>query len=182
MLKPVRTVAPASPILALSDVKAHLRIDHSEEDWQISDMLEAVDAHFDGWSGILGRCVRPQTWLFRTGALEDTRLPFPDVQSAVVRYLDTDGVEQVLPAANYRLLNDDMGGFLQLVESVSQPAVFARVDAVRIEAVYGFPTVPAALKSAAMLYVGHLYRQREGAGEVPGAVDMLVAPFRHRAV
>lgn len=182
MLKPVRTVPPASTILDLSALKSHLRIDHADEDWQLSDILEAVDAHFDGWAGVLGRCIAAQTWIYRTAALADTRLPFPDVQSAVVRYLDEAGAEQTLAASNYRLLNDELGGFLQIVEGVTLPTVAERDDAVRIEAVYGFAAVPSAIRMAAMLYAGHLYRQREGAGEPPMAVDALIAPYRHRAI
>lgn len=178
MLKPVRTVAPTSAILSLDEAKGHLRVDHDSEDGQISDLIDAVDAYFDGWAGVLGRCIRPQTWIFRTQILEDTRLPFPDVQSAVVRYLDAAQVEQTLSPANYRLHNDDMGGLMELVSGAVQPSVFDRIDAVRIEAVYGMAGVPAAIKQAALLYVGYLYQNREGGGEKPGAVDMLIAPFR----
>jgi uncharacterized phiE125 gp8 family phage protein len=182
MLKPVRTVAPTSAILSLGEAKAQIRVDHDAEDGVIYDLIAAVDAYFDGWSGVLGRCVRPQTWIYRTATLGDTRLPFPDVQSAVVRYLDAAGVEQTLPAQNYRLHNDDQGGLLELVDGVAQPAVFDRIDAVRIEAVYGMAAVPPALKQAALLMVGFLYQNREGGGEKPYAVDMLIAPFRAQGV
>lgn len=182
MLKPVRIVAPDATILSLDEAKAHLRIDHDHEDWQISDMIEAADAHLDGWAGVLGRCVRPQTWRYQVAALADTRLPFPDVQSAVVRYLDAAGVEQVLAAQNFRVMNDAGGGVLQLVEGVTQPTVFDRPDAVRIEAVYGFAAMPPTIRMAAMLYVGHLYQQREGSGDPPAAVDALIAPLRCRSL
>jgi uncharacterized phiE125 gp8 family phage protein len=182
MLKPVQTVAPVGTIVSVEEAKANLRIDHDAEDGVIYDLIAAVDAYLDGWSGVLGRCVRPQTWIYRTATLEDTRLPFPDVQSAVVRYLDAAGVEQTLPAQNYRLHNDDQGGLLELVDGVAQPSVLDRIDAVRIEAVYGMAVVPPALKRAALLMVGFLYQNREGSGEKPYAVDMLIAPFRAQGV
>lgn len=182
MIKPVRTIAPVSTILSLDEAKAHLRVDHDAEDGLITDLIAAVDAHFDGWSGILGRCVRPQTWVFRTQILADTRLPFPDVQSAVVTYLDDSQASQTLPSGNYRLHNDDQGGLMELVSGVTQPSVFDRIDAVQITAVYGMASVPAAIKQAALLQIGYFYRQREGAGDPPFAVDALIAPYRFRFI
>lgn len=182
MLKPIRTVAPTSDIISLYEAKAHLRVDHDGEDDAIFATIAAVNAYFDGWSGVLGRCVRRQTWVYRTAILEDTRLPFPDVQSAVVRYLDLLQAEQTLSPENYRLHNDGQGGLLELVSGAVQPSVFDRIDAVRIEAVYGYSSVPEPIKSAAKLMVGYLYLNREGGGEKPDAVDMLIAPFRTRSL
>jgi uncharacterized phiE125 gp8 family phage protein len=182
MLKPVRTVAPSGPIVTLNDAKAHLRVDHAAEDGLISDLIAAADAHFDGWSGILGRCVRPQTWRLSLAGLKDTRLPFPDVQSAVIRYLDLAETEQVLPGQNYQLQNDDGGAFVELVSGIVQPAVADRINAVRIEAVYGMAEVPYPIKAAALMHVAWLYRQREGTGAAPEAIDALIAPYRMRSL
>ena len=182
MLKPVRIVAPAASLVSLSEARSALRIDSAEEDGLISDLIAAVETMLDGWSGILGRCIAMQTWRYSVAALQDTRLPFPDVRSAVVRYLDLDGIEQVLPESSYRLLNEDAGGLLELVADAELPDVYQRIDAVRIEAVYGMDPVPEALKRAVLIKVGHLYRAREGGADASPAFDDMIAPFRHRHI
>lgn len=183
MLKPARTVAPAAPIMSLAEAKAHLRVDHADEDAQIAAMVAAVEAHLDGWSGVLGRCILTQTWAFKTAALVTARLPFPDVQSAVVTYLDEAGATQTLPSGNYRLHNDDLGGLIEFLDSVTQPTVADRIDAVTVTAVYGYAAVPQAILAAAKMMLGHLYRDRDGAMDgLPVAVHMLIAPYRARMI
>lgn len=181
MLKPVRTVAPTATIVSLQEAREHLRVTHTEEDGRITDIVAAADSYLDGWTGILGRCVRQQTWLYKVATLEDIRLPFPDVQSAVIHYLDSSQVEQVLPAQNYRVQNDELGGFVELVDTATQPVPFDRIDAVRIEAVYGMDAVPFAIKQAALMHVDYQY-DRDNAGDALAVAATLIAPFRFRRV
>jgi uncharacterized phiE125 gp8 family phage protein len=60
--KPIRTVAPASTPVSLSEAKAHLRVTSSAEDAVIQMYLDAAVSYLDGWAGVLGRCMVTQTW------------------------------------------------------------------------------------------------------------------------
>ena len=58
----IRIAGPDQPIVALSDVKRHLRADYDDDDWTIQSYMDAAEAHIDGPHGVLGRCVLSQTW------------------------------------------------------------------------------------------------------------------------
>lgn len=191
--KPVRTVAPAETPVSLSEAKEHLRVDHDDEDITIAIYIAAATAHLDGWSGILGRCIVTQTWRldmdgFPSGCL--IRLPFADVQSVTVAYDDTAGAAHTLSAATYNLRQDAIGSGLLLAEGASWPDTEETPDAVRVTMVCGFgaaSAVPAALKVAILMILGHMYSAREAVSDrpmtaVPMAVDMLVGPYRRVAV
>lgn len=179
MLAPVRTVAPAAPLIGLSAAKAHLRVTHDHEDMLIVEMAAAAESYLDGWSGILGRCLKPQTWRSYAAGLTDLALPFPDVQTAVVKYLDVGGTEQVLSTAAYRVGNDTSGGYLVFEPGYALPATAVREDAVRIEAVYGYAAdaVPQAIVQAGLMILESL-RQRDGGGGLPPAAMAILTPFR----
>jgi uncharacterized phiE125 gp8 family phage protein len=182
MIAPV-LVAPPAEFLPLGTIKDHLRVQGPDEDYLIGELAKSAMQYLDGWGGILGRCILPQTWRITVADLGDTVLPFPDVQSAVVKYLDAAEVEQTLSATAYRVGSDDQGGYLLFDPDVTLPAVADREDAVRIEAVFGYPSnaVPAGIRVAALMLIAHWYQNREGQGSPP-AVDALIAPFRRVGV
>lgn len=106
-MKPVRTVAPAELPVTLAEVKASLRVTSSVDDDLITSYLGAAVGHLDGYDGVLGRCLVSQTWAQRFDGWDASfQLPFPDVQSVSVTYLDGDGAEQTLAASNYELIGD----------------------------------------------------------------------------
>ena len=80
-MTPRLVTPPSLPVVSLSEMKAHLRVTALSEDALISSLVAAATAHFDGWKGVLGRCVMPQTWVVFALA-GDVTLPLPDVISA----------------------------------------------------------------------------------------------------
>lgn len=189
MLAPVRTVAPAADVVSLSEAKAHLRVEHTADDTLITGVIAAATQHLDGWAGVLGRCLVTQTWRqsfddFPAAGL--VRLPFPDVQSVTVTYIDADSAEQTLSAAGYHLINDACGGAVVLADGASWPSVATRPDAVSVTFVAGYgvaSAVPAPLKAAVLLHVGTLYEHRDAVADgaltvLPLAYDALIAPYR----
>lgn len=184
MIAPELTIPPAA-LLTLPEVRAHLRVDHTEEDPLIEGLIAAAVSHLDGWQGVLGRCILTQTWASRFSALRDQRLPFPDVQSAVVSYLDSNGAAQTVDPTNYRVRTISGAGLLTFADSFQAPAVLSgRDDAVTVTAVYGRDDLPAPLRVAALMLIGHWYQHREAVvtgtitAEVPLAVGALIAPYR----
>lgn len=179
MITPVQTIAPAA-FLTLPEVRAHLRIDHAHEDTLLQGYIAAAMGWLDGWRGVLGRCILTQTWSLRCDVLADMRLPFPDVQSAVVTYLDTAGATQTVAAENYRVRTIHGAGHLTFAEGYAAPAVQSgRDDAVTVSAVYGLAVAPAPFKVAALMLVAHWHANREGAGtDIPPAVTAMIAPWR----
>lgn len=77
----VRVTPPTAPVVTLRDMKEHLRVTQDDQDLMIQSLTDAAVSHLDGWRGVLGRCIMPQTWsvtLNRAGSYE---LPFPDILS-----------------------------------------------------------------------------------------------------
>ena len=192
MQRPVRVTAPAAVPVSLSEAKAHLRVEHTDDDAIIGRIVDAAVGHLDGWSGVLGRCLVTQTWRvsFRDFDGRMLRLPFADVSAIeAVVYRDADDVEQTVDPSDYALNEDAQGSYLFMSAGFDRPAVFHRPDAVTVRFVAGYgdaTAVPAALKAAMLLHIGHMYENRESVviGQsvtgLPMAYDALVAPYRVR--
>lgn len=188
MLAPVRTVAPAVTPVSLAEAKAHLRVEHSDDNELIASLIAAATEHLDGWSGILGRALVTQTWQqdFRSFGC-GLRLALAPVASVTsVTYYDGSNASQTLSETVYSLLVDARGPYLALAPGKTWPGAYYRPDAVRVTYVAGVAVdqVPAPIKAAIKLMIGHWYENREpvgtGAGweELPLAVKALLAPLR----
>lgn len=192
MIRPVRTVAPASEPITTAEAKAWMWVDHSHDDTLISSMVTAAIAHLDGWTGILGRCLITQIWRQDfaewSGAL---RLPFPDVASVEVKYSDTTNTDQTVSSSLYQLLEDERGVLVRFGDSFASPSLYDdRQDRVRITLVTGFgdaSAVPEPIKTAIKMLVAHWYANREAVGaqnmvELPNGVHSLIAPYRRARI
>lgn len=188
-LAPTLVTDPAALPVTLAEVKAALRVDHYEEDDLIDGMIGAAVGHLDGWYGILGRCLITQTWrqdFAEFPASDEIRLPFPDVESVTVKYLDRYGVEQTLAAEKYELIETVSGVQVVLAYNEQWPNTGEYQDAVRITFTCGFgasgAAVPAPLRTAIMMHVASLYEMRETASEKPftstGVYEALTAKYR----
>lgn len=189
MLAPIRTVAPETAPVSLTETKAHLRVDFDDDDTLITSLIDAATAHVDGWTGVLGRALVMQTWrqdfcCFRPRL----RLPLAPASSITsTTYYDGDNVQQTLSADIYQLLTDARGPFVTPKPDQIWPGSYDREDAVSVTYVAGYgdaDAVPAPIRAAILLIIGHLYENREAstlgvtAELVPMAVDALLVPFR----
>lgn len=192
MLRPVRVTPPAATPVSLTEAKAHLRVDHDEDDTLITALVGAATGHLDGWSGVLGRCLVSQVWRqsFEDFTGHVLRLPLPDVSAvASVTYRDADNAEQTIASASYALHEDALSAFLFFDNDYSFPELYRRPDALTVQFTVGYgdaAAVPAAIKAAMLLHVGHLYENREAVtldragAELPMGYDTLIAPYRVR--
>lgn len=187
MLMPVRTAAPAKEVVSLAEVKAHCAVEHDDDDAILQAYLTAAIGYLDGYAGVLGRALVTQTWRQDFyGFASCLRLPLRPVQSATVKYQDANDAEQTLAASVYALLADARGAYLSLTSGQSWPSTYDRADAVAVTFIAGYgaaPTdVPPQIRTAILLHVAQLYRNREAAGDastiLPLGYDALIHPFR----
>lgn len=194
MLSPVRTVAPASQIVTLAEAKLHLAVSNTDFDALIAGLISAATDHLDGYSGILGRALITQTWRQDFAGFSGCmRLPVGNLLSvSSVSYYDVDNSQQTLSTDVYSALSDAIGPLLVLNSGSSWPATYPRQDAVRVTWTAGYgpsaSDVPAAIKQAILLLVGHWYANREAVSaggspaELPMGVTALIDPFRRKKI
>lgn len=195
MLAPVRTVLSSTPLVTLAEAKLHLGIINSvEQDALINSLVNAATSYLDGYSGILGRAMLTQTWRQDfAGFSKCMRLPVGNlIAVSSVQYYDSFNNLQTLSADAYSSLSDELGPFLVLNSGFSWPSTFDRRDAVRVTWTAGYgpaaTDVPAAIKEAVLLLVGHFYGNREAvtvgtlASELPLGVAALISPYRRKSL
>lgn len=191
MSEPVVVVGPAGEPVTVAEVREHLRIDHTHEDrW----LLAAIRTAREDVEGYTGRALLTQTleWSLdgwpEEGAL---RLPRPPLRSVSwVRWTGTGGTVTTVDAAAVYLV-DAVGSPGRIVPrpGVGWPAgelAGANGVVVRYEAGYGGKAgdVPARIRHAVLMMVGHLYENREATlvggqvVELPMGVQRLLYPFR----
>ncbi|MBR1193233.1 head-tail connector protein [Bradyrhizobium sp. AUGA SZCCT0160] len=182
--------APVGDLVSLDEAKKHLRVDFDDDDEYIEALIDSAVAHIDGPAGWLGRALLTQTLEWRGDEFGtcDIRLPFPPVADLVsVKYDDDDGVEQTAPDTIYRLVGQPGAPRVTLAYDETWPTVRAQSEAVRIQytAGYGNPEdVPAPIKHAILLLIGHWYANREPVNignivtEIPMTVRALLFPFQ----
>lgn len=189
---PVRTVGPAEAALSVAEVKEFLRLepDETEEDELLAALIAAAIDHLDGYRGVLGQALVAQTWQIKLDgfpAKRVLRLPLgPLIDLVSVAYFDAAGSAQTL--VGLELCPDALGPAVGLAEGQSWPATATRPDAVTVTWRCGFGAgagdVPAAIRTAAKLLIGHWYANREAVNvgnivtEMPLGATVLLAPFR----
>lgn len=181
--RPTRTVAPVGLPITISEVRDAVRALGTEDDVMLERYMAAAVDHVDGYSGILGRCLVTQTW---TVGFDDWgwtfRLPFPDVQSVEVAYLDEDGASQTVAGSNYELVRDDNGTSIRFRGAFSQPGL--KDDEpfpITVTMVCGYGAaadVPADIRTYLIALAEHWYDGHDG--EPPQAV--IVQKYRWSAM
>lgn len=180
----VVVVTAAGPVVSLYEAKAHLAVEHDEDDALIAGMVAAVTAHLDGPDGWLGRAIGEQVLEAYLEAPTFDRvlcLPYPPVVSVTSIEARRDDGWELIPAERY----DVRGSEVWRRRAASWPRWIDDPEAVRVRYTAGYPQVPEPIRAALLLMVGDLYRNRDtvSAGAVTAipmasTVTNLLAPFR----
>jgi uncharacterized phiE125 gp8 family phage protein len=176
---------PTARPVQLSDVKAFLRIDSTDDDALLDTLIRGAVQHLDGWRGLLGLALMPQTWEVTLDTFPcRIKLPLgPVISVTSVRYLDAGNVLQTLPVERYQVLAS-----AEIIPAYGQiwPATLCYPDAVRVQYVAGHSNaaaVPEAIKQLIMLLIGHWYENRLPAvatnvNELPFSLRGLLDQYR----
>lgn len=186
--------APAREPIDLASAKVHLRVDTDDENTLIDGLIKSAREYVESATG---RALLTQTWDLKLSGFpcECIDLPKPPVSAvSSVTYLDQAGVSQTWSSANY--LTDLPAGpkaapaRITPAYAVIWPPTYPVMNAVTVRFVCGYGSsgdrVPAALRQAMLLLIGHWYQAREavvvgvgiGGIAVPLTVDALVWPYK----
>lgn len=159
------TVAPAVEPVALVDAKIHLRVDNADDDGYIMTLIQASREWAEDFTR--RKFINTTVRLSLDAFPEQIRLPFGKTQSvSSVDYYDEVGDTVILsPSVDYVVDSASEPARVVLAEDAAWPAVQDIPNAIRVTYVVGYGatavSVPAKVKQAILLVVGHLYENRE---------------------
>src|SRR5262245_51855772 len=169
----VRLVAPATTPLSLDEVKAHLRVDGTDQDAVIRHYIEAATSYADGEWGYLGRALVTQTWRLTidTFPCAEIKIPLPPLQSITsVSYFDSAGSFQTL-VEDTDYFVDDQSEPGWITPMTSWPTTLDAINSVQIEFVAGYAgtssppslteNIPAAIKQGMLLAITDWMEHRQ---------------------
>jgi uncharacterized phiE125 gp8 family phage protein len=187
----VPILPPAQEPVSLADAKLHLRVDVPDDDTLISRLITGARSQIERG---LGRALITQSWTWWLDAWPPgyaVSLPLAPLQSIEqVRIYAADDSFSVLPANGYLL--DGQGSPPRLIRrgTLAWPQPVRPGNGIAIDFTAGHgsqPTdVPAALRIAVLVLVGHWYENRQLADAsgasvaLPPMVRDLIDPYRVR--
>lgn len=173
----------AEGIVTLADVKSHLSLDESEDEFDslLAIFRSAAIDMVEQYCGVRLSACTGLVW--RADALPDPLLLGSGPVSAVTAfaYLDTSGDEQTVDVTTLRV-----GPRNRLLPkpSVSWPSDIGADVQITFDAGFTAATRPAALVQAVLLFTGHLFANREAvitgtiSGEIPLGFQALCRAHR----
>jgi uncharacterized phiE125 gp8 family phage protein len=179
---------PAAEPLTIDEVKAHLRVDGTNEDALIASLLLTSRLHIET---ALGLALMTQQWrlvLDAWPANAIVKLPVAPVQSITeVRVVNSDGAMTTMPVSDYSL--EATGRPARVVSGdKSWPLPGRKTGGIQIDFTAGFgntaDAVPSPIRQALLLLIAHWYEHRDPieigapATAVPHAVSHLLHPYR----
>ena len=176
--------APATQPLTIKEVKAHLRVEHSDDDVLINTLIKTAVAFVDV-TGALGKAMISQTWReWYAPNPSQIVLSLGPVQSvSAIKYYDTDNALQTDTLSNYFVLGTSGRTTIKPKSGFTWPTAFVRDDAIAIEYVIGYgdsaADIPATVRQALLMLIAHYYENREN--ELIGTISKTI-PFGFEAL
>lgn len=183
----VRNTFPtATDVIPLSTAKAHLRVEHSDEDALITTLISVAQDAVENYTGTF---LQTTTGHFFFDYFEEfmnlSGGPSMTINTAVdgVTYINSNGVRTTVSASDYQF---EGSGYPARLRMVNEPSdIKDTLNAVRIDVSAGYTNTnrPDALIAAMLLIIGHLYENRQDVGhsrtyELPLASKYLMEPYR----
>lgn len=191
MISYSRTVAATATPVTVAELTSHLRITDSAEEALLDVYLRAAVEHLERTTGVR---LLTQTWVATldyqdvpsSGELELRGRPLQSVSG--ITYVDTGGTTQTWSSALYTVDTAVVPGRIYPAYNQDWPTVRDQQKALSVTYLCGWTSaaaVPAPLKHALKLLVGHWHETREATvyGQPPTSVPLgyeaLIAPYRH---
>jgi uncharacterized phiE125 gp8 family phage protein len=173
----VCSVEPSELPVTVDEVKAHLRIVSDDEDDYLTSLIQAATAMIDGPHGI-GVVMMPQTYEMSLSKLwAGFTIPLYPVRTVeLIQWEDTNGNVQSSTDFRYNKRTNPCYVYHDIRANAREGSVVVTFTA-------GFTNLPADLRHAVLMIVGHFYANAEATSEkkletVPMAVETILARYR----
>ncbi|MBN9244185.1 MAG: phage head-tail connector protein [Mesorhizobium sp.] len=182
----IRTVDPGAEPVTLAEAKAHLRIDHGDDDDLLAGLIRAARQEVERSTGI---ALLAQSWRLvlddwpQTGCTLVRIYPLIEIQA--VTAFGSEGEGSVVDPATYQI---DTVSRPARIHFTAPVAPLRAMNGLEIDFTAGFgeagTDVPDPLKRAILLLVAHWYEFRAGYGPAdqpvsyPAGFDRIVAGYR----
>lgn len=177
--------APASEPVTLTEAKAHLRVDGTDDDTLITVLIAAARQYYED---ACRRMLITQTWRLSLDCWPANSLIIPKmplITVSAIAYTDSAGATHTLSTDVYDVDTEAQPGRVTLAYNQSWPSVeLYPLNPIQITFTAGYgaaASVPEVDKQAIKLLVGHWYENREpvvttGAApkDIPMAVESLI--------
>lgn len=173
-------------MITIDQAKAHLRVEHGEEDALITSLISAAFRYIENRTGQVfdqrdGLVMIADRLPGGSAGLELQWTPVRAVTE--VSYLEPGGTRAVLQPDAFDIEARGVYPLLYPVAESSWPEHRPQRGSVQITVNAGYAECPDDVAAAALLIIGHLYEHRESvvigttASELPMGVEMLLAPY-----
>jgi uncharacterized phiE125 gp8 family phage protein len=175
------TTGPVLEPVSLTEVKAQCRIDGTAEDTYLGTLITAAREYCEGidWRAYLTQTI--ELWLEHWPHDDEIELPRPPLQSVTsIEYYDTSDVKYTMSPLDYYVDTVSTPGAVHLKYGKIWPTTALRdYNAICVTYKAGATAaanVPAVVKQAMLLLIGHWYENREAtiSGTVSRPIDFAV--------
>lgn len=184
---PVVTVAPGVEPITAGDLVEHSKIDPATDAAWTARAIAAARQRVELETGLalITQTVTGYMDRFPCGVIQ---LPSPPlIAISSVKYIDPNGSQQTLSSAVYQADNKRRPARFGLAYGQAWPAIRSQMNAVEIAYTCGFgadaAAVPALLRHAMLMIVGHWHEHREEVSDfalfdVPRAAESMYGQYR----
>ena len=173
-------------MITIEQAKAHLRVEHSEEDVLITSLIASTFRHIENRTGQVfdkrdGIVMIADRLPRGSAGLELQWTPVRAVTE--VAYLDVQGAQVLMPESDVYVEKRGVYPVIYPAIDTAWPDHRPQRGSVQITINAGYEELPDDVRAAALLIIGHLYENREAvvigtiSSELPMGVEMLLAPY-----
>ena len=162
--------------ISLDEARAHLKVEHNDEDLMINAWINAATGNAEHITGT--RIAQKQITKKFPAFSSEMQLEWPLISVDQIKYIDTNGVEQTLydtintpniTSSVFQVVKKWQAGlslgkpYLTTAYDQSWPDSRIQPEAVTVvyTAGYASNSIPDDIRSALLLLIGHLYKNRE---------------------